>query len=126
MRVVLVGLPDERRQMRAHLASTAAVVAEFATVAAARASAQAHDALLIAEQAGDVDATTVRVEPLTPREMEVVALLADGLSNKAIGLRLGISDQTVKFHVAAICARLGAINRTDAVRRALRRGLVAA
>lgn len=63
-------------------------------------------------------------EPLTVREVEVLELLADGLSNKAIAARLGISDQTVKFHVAAICGKLGAANRTDAVRRAIRRGLV--
>jgi DNA-binding NarL/FixJ family response regulator len=46
------------------------------------------------------------------------------LSNKAIAARLGISDQTVKFHVASIAGKLGAQNRTDAVRRAVRRGLV--
>jgi DNA-binding NarL/FixJ family response regulator len=53
----------------------------------------------------------------------VLELLAQGLSNKAIAARLSISDQTVKFHVASICAKLGASNRTDAVRRGLRRGL---
>jgi DNA-binding NarL/FixJ family response regulator len=63
-------------------------------------------------------------EPLTPRELEVVALLTEGLPNKAIAQRLGISDQTVKFHVASIYGKLGASNRTDAVRRALRRGIV--
>ena len=47
-----------------------------------------------------------------------------GLPNKAIAARLRISDQTVKFHVAAILGRLGAVNRTDIVRRALARGLV--
>ena len=64
-------------------------------------------------------------EPLTPREIQVVELLAQGLPNKAIAARLGISDQTVKFHVSSICGKLGAINRTDAVRRAVRRGLIA-
>ena len=54
----------------------------------------------------------------------MLELLAEGLSNKAIAARLGISDQTVKFHVAAISGKLGASNRTDAVRRAIRRGLV--
>ena len=63
-------------------------------------------------------------EPLTPREIEVLELLAEGLPNKGIAARLGISDQTVKFHVAAIMGKLGASNRTDAVRRAVRRGLV--
>ena len=63
-------------------------------------------------------------ETLTPREVEVLELLAQELPNKAIAARLGISDQTVKFHVSSICGKLGATNRTDAVRRAIRRGLV--
>ena len=50
--------------------------------------------------------------------------LADGLSNKAIAARLGISDETVKFHLSAIFGKLQATNRTDAVRQALRRGMV--
>jgi len=61
---------------------------------------------------------------LTEREREVLALIAEGLSNKAIATRLGISDQTVKFHASSIQGKLGAANRTDAVRRAVRRGLV--
>ena len=63
-------------------------------------------------------------EPLTARERQVLALLAEGLPNKGIAAALDISDQTVKFHVAAIIGKLGASNRTDAVRRAVRRGLV--
>jgi DNA-binding NarL/FixJ family response regulator len=63
-------------------------------------------------------------EPLTRREIEVLDLLAEGLPNKAIAARLGISDQTVKFHVSSICGKLGAANRTDAVRRAVRRGII--
>ena len=63
-------------------------------------------------------------ESLTTRELDVLRLLAEGLPNKAIAARLGISDQTVKFHVASIGGKLGARNRTDAVRLAIRRGLV--
>ena len=63
-------------------------------------------------------------EPLTPREVQVLELLAEGLPNKAIAARLHISDQTVKFHVSSISGKLGAKNRTDAVRRAVRRGLI--
>ena len=63
-------------------------------------------------------------ETLTPREIQVLELLAEGLPNKAIAARLDISDQTVKFHVSSICAKLGASNRTAAVRRAVRRGLI--
>jgi DNA-binding NarL/FixJ family response regulator len=64
------------------------------------------------------------LEPLTPREQEVLNLLADGLSNKQIAERLDISGHTAKFHVASVLAKLGAANRADAVRRGVRRGLV--
>jgi DNA-binding NarL/FixJ family response regulator len=63
-------------------------------------------------------------ESLTPREREVVNLLAEGLSNKAIGERLAISEHTAKFHVNAILGKLGAASRTDAVMRAVRLGLI--
>jgi DNA-binding NarL/FixJ family response regulator len=56
--------------------------------------------------------------------LEVLALVAEGRSNKAIADVLGISDQTVKFHVASITGKLGAANRTEAVRRAVRQGLI--
>ena len=64
------------------------------------------------------------VEALTPRETQVLELVADGLSNKAIAGVLGLSDETVKFHLASIFGKLGASNRTDAVRLALRHGLI--
>jgi DNA-binding NarL/FixJ family response regulator len=64
------------------------------------------------------------VEPLTPREVEVLQLLAEGLSNKLLGSRLGISEHTAKFHVNAILGKLGAQGRTDAVVRAARMGLI--
>jgi len=67
---------------------------------------------------------SLMAEPLTAREQEVVQLLAGGLSNKAIGERLGISEHTVKFHVNAILAKLDAQTRTDAVVRAARLGLI--
>ena len=67
---------------------------------------------------GDERDETIR-EPLTAREVQVLELLAEGLSNKAVAARLGISDQTVKFHVASLSGKLGAANRTDAVRRAV-------
>jgi two-component system, NarL family, nitrate/nitrite response regulator NarL len=63
-------------------------------------------------------------EPLTPREVEVLQLLAQGLSNRAIADRLGISEHTAKFHVTAILGKLAAESRTDAVVRAARLGLV--
>ena len=62
--------------------------------------------------------------PLTPRELEVLAAMADGASNKAIARALGISFHTAKFHVAAILAKLDADSRTEAVAKAAQRGLV--
>ena len=61
---------------------------------------------------------------LTPRELEVLAAMADGASNKAIARRLGISFHTAKFHVAAILAKLDADSRTEAVAKAAHIGLV--
>lgn len=67
---------------------------------------------------------TARPEPLTPREIEVLRLLVEGLTNKAIAARLGISDHTVKFHIGAIMGKLGASSRTEAVTMAVRQGLI--
>lgn len=64
-------------------------------------------------------------EGLTHREREVLALLAEGLGNKAIAARLGVSDHTAKFHVNAILAKLGAGSRAEAIVQAARMGLVA-
>lgn len=63
-------------------------------------------------------------DPLTPRELEVLAMLAEGLSNKVLAYRLGISEHTVKFHVTSIMSKLGAGSRTDAVMQGIRRGLI--
>jgi DNA-binding NarL/FixJ family response regulator len=65
-----------------------------------------------------------RRERLTEREREILALLAEGLSNRAAGERLGITERTVKFHVGEILARLGASNRAQAVAIAKARGIV--
>jgi DNA-binding CsgD family transcriptional regulator len=62
--------------------------------------------------------------PLTPRELEVLALLAEGASNKLIARRLGISAHTVKFHVGSLIDKLDAVGRTDAVAHAARRGVI--
>ena len=64
------------------------------------------------------------VEPLTPREIEVLQLVAEGLTNRRIGERLGISEHTAKFHVNAILGKLGASTRSEAVAQAARLGLV--
>jgi two-component system nitrate/nitrite response regulator NarL len=61
---------------------------------------------------------------LTPRELEALRLIADGLPNKAIASRLGISEHTVKFHVNSILSKLAAQSRTEAVTNAARFGLI--
>ena len=153
MRVVIVGSAGEREGLRIRLDPSIEGVGEFGTLSAARAAAVDADAIVLAARRGDTpeegdfpdgepkgvarqdregdpkrvalqDALQEYVEPLTPREQQVLELLAEGLPNKAIAARLGISDQTVKFHVASISAKLGATNRTEAVRLALRRGLL--
>jgi DNA-binding NarL/FixJ family response regulator len=65
-----------------------------------------------------------QVEPLTPREMEVLQAMADGLSNKQIARQLGISEHTVKYHVNTILGKMGAQSRTEAVVRATRAGVL--
>lgn len=64
------------------------------------------------------------VEELTPREIEVLRMMAEGLGNKEIAVRLGISDHTVKFHISSILAKVGASSRTEAVTLGIRMGLI--
>jgi two-component system, NarL family, response regulator YdfI len=63
-------------------------------------------------------------EHLTPRELEVLGMLAEGLGNREIAGRLGVSDHTVKFHISSILDKLGAATRTEAVTLGLRLGLI--
>ena len=141
MRIALVGPAADRARLRRELGAFE-IVAEYATLSEARGAAIDIDAILLATEsdpgrgrtaagppgrlkaASTLDDDAIE-EELTARELEVLALMAEGLTNKRIAERLRISDQTVKFHVAAISGKLGAVNRTDAVRRAVRRGLVA-
>ena len=71
-----------------------------------------------------LDETDELVEELTEREAQVLQLLAQGLPNKQIALELNISEHTAKFHVSAIYAKLVVTNRTEAVRRGARLGLI--
>jgi len=133
MRCVIVGPPEARARLRARLPAAVEVVGEARTLREAREGWTDVDAWLIApsrsaapsptDDIDDLD-ESAGIEPLTSRELDVLELLAQGLPNKAIATRLGISDQTVKFHVATICGKLGASNRTDAARRAFRLGLI--
>lgn len=126
MRVIVIGNTQQRRDLREALETTAPdVVAEFGSLREARDAGIDADAFLSAAPAPPVDLDDApAVESLTPREIAVLELVAEGLSNKAVAVRLGISDQTVKFHLTSISGKLGALNRTDAVRRAVRRGLI--
>jgi DNA-binding CsgD family transcriptional regulator len=73
---------------------------------------------------GPVDAADTGTAPLTPRELEVLRMMADGAANKEIAWKLAISEHTVKFHVASVMGKLNASSRTEAVTRGLRRGLI--
>jgi two-component system nitrate/nitrite response regulator NarL len=125
MRVVIIGRADARARLLRQLPAGVEVIGEARTLREARATTSA-DAYVIAADAlsGAPDDERDVVDPLTPRELDVLTLLSQGLPNKSIAAALGISDQTVKFHVAAIYGKLGATNRTDAARRALRLGLI--
>lgn len=132
MRIVLAGPQADRDRLRRELLDAGFdIVAETdvrplpsdgvpAADAIVEATSNGHASLLRNRALSGDDA----MEALTAREHEVLAHVAQGMSNKAIAEALGISDQTVKFHVAAVIGKLGASNRTDAVRRAIRRGLV--
>lgn len=81
--------------------------------------------LLAPPHPGALDEELAGHEALTPRELDVLRLVAEGLPNKTIATRLRISEHTVKFHITAILAKLGAASRTEAVRLGARRGLIA-
>jgi len=104
----------------AELRAAATAAAQGFTVLPAGLAARLLPARLAASDAG----LDEPLEPLTPREREVLELLAHGLSNRQIAERLGISEHTAKFHVAAVLAKLGATSRTEAVSRGVRRGLI--
>jgi two-component system, NarL family, response regulator YdfI len=69
-------------------------------------------------------ATAARESVLTQREREVFGMMAEGAANKNIAWKLGISEHTVKFHVASILAKLGASSRTEAVTLGIRKGMI--
>jgi len=81
-------------------------------------------ALQPARIAGEPTGTATAQQTLTARETEVLAMIADGLGNKIIAARLGISTHTVKFHIASIFAKLNAGSRTEAVTIGIRHGLL--
>jgi DNA-binding CsgD family transcriptional regulator len=100
------------------------LVALLGSVAGVRLAAAGEDADVAIVPRGHPE----RVDPsdidLTPRELDVLALMAEGASNKLIAKRLGISVHTAKFHVGSILDKLDATGRTDAVAHAARRGVI--
>jgi DNA-binding CsgD family transcriptional regulator len=101
------------------------LAALLAGVAGIRIVAEGDAADVVVSAAGVEVETLAPLSPsLTAREREVVALLAEGLSNKEIALRLGIAPDTAKFHVARVIDKLDATGRTDAVAHAARRGVI--
>jgi DNA-binding CsgD family transcriptional regulator len=87
-------------------------------------AASADDAAMTDTAPDALDASPSTDALLTPREREVLALLAEGASNKAIARTLGISVHTAKFHVGSLLDKLDATGRTDAVTHAARRGVI--
>ena len=124
LRVVLVGSESACARLRAQAGDAFTVAGEYRDLASARADVPDADAFLVAPESRGASRDPAWVEALTEREIEVLTLLAEGLSNKGIATRLGISDQTVKFHVASISGKLGTHTRTETVRRAVRSGLI--
>jgi DNA-binding NarL/FixJ family response regulator len=103
-----------REEMRAAIAAADAGMGAMPAEWLARATPR--------NRAVDWDVDGVPDERLTVREQEVLEWLSQGLSNRRIAERLGISEHTVKFHITAIYGKLGASTRTEAVNHALRRG----
>ena len=125
-----VGVPPIERQGQNPLSAIAPDVDGATLVAAIRAVAAGLTVIDPSLEWGDTSLDARRFDgkleagPLSPREQEVLQLVAAGLPNKAIARELGISDHTVKFHVSSLLSKLDAGSRTEAVTIATRRGLL--
>jgi DNA-binding CsgD family transcriptional regulator len=111
-----------RRRIRAVVERAGGVVAGEAASIEELPPADAGDATIVDDGAGPRAETLL--EALTPRERQVLERLADGYANREIAAQLGISEHTVKFHVAALYGKLGVASRAEAVRIGLRHGLI--
>ena len=109
-------------------ASAAGILAAVEAVAAGLAVIDAHDleALLAASRGSGGTSLAAAADngKLTAREIEVLRMIAEGSANKTIAWKLGISEHTVKFHVASVLGKLHAATRTEAVTIGIRKGLV--
>jgi NarL family two-component system response regulator YdfI len=113
-----------------------AILPRYATPEEIIAAIQAAASGLVALHPDIFDSMLSRIRPgqqseldpsgqiLTPREIEVLRMIAEGLGNKEIASKLSISDHTVKFHISSIFAKLGASNRAEAVTLGIRHGLI--
>jgi two-component system, NarL family, response regulator YdfI len=113
-----------------------AILPRYATPEEIIAAIQAAATGLVALHPDIFDSMLSRIRPgqqseldpsgqiLTPREIEVLRMIADGLGNKEIASKLSISDHTVKFHISSIFAKLSASNRAEAVTLGIRHGLI--
>jgi DNA-binding CsgD family transcriptional regulator len=124
-------LNDPRTRTRVRLAIDVADPTLADRIAAALAEVEGLDLVakgdepdaLVVTAPGAASGPDANVE-LTPRELEVLVLLAEGASNKQIARRLGISAHTAKYHVASLLEKLDAVSRTDAVAHAARIGVL--
>jgi DNA-binding NarL/FixJ family response regulator len=115
-----------RSGVRAVLRSDATAEELATAIAAARAGLLVlHPDALKSSTEARAARSRIGATALTAREQEILEMIAEGMSNRTIASRLGISSQTVKFHVASILAKLGAGSRTEAVTFGLRQGLIA-
>jgi DNA-binding NarL/FixJ family response regulator len=130
--IVVTSTPHEAWTARARRAGVRAVLRSDATADELAAALEAtHAGLLVVHPdavgvvpAANPAASTVEAAGPTPRELEVLEMMAEGMSNRAIAARLKISRHTVKFHVAALLTKLGARSRTEAVTAGIREGLI--
>jgi NarL family two-component system response regulator YdfI len=121
------GLPGIAEALRS---GVRAVLSRHSSASQIVAAIEAAAAGFVVLQPGDLDGLLINpqpaslAEPLTPREVEVLGMLAEGQTNKSIAHRLGISEHTVKFHVTSIMGKLNAGSRTEAVTQGIRQGLI--
>ena len=134
--VLLIDAPDSGWTSRALRAGVKAILPRdalseeiFSAIQAVHAGFVILDPEVTQELARHVhlesaDHVPAAFDELTTREIEVLRMMADGLGNKQIASRLGISDHTIKFHISSILDKLGASSRTEAVTLGIRMGLI--
>jgi len=134
--VILSDEPDRELGARLLLAGSVAILERHPStvhlLAAVRAAVSGLATLSTSHVAAFMDATTnvdspggaEWIQPLTPRELQILRMLSDGAANKSIAAQLQISEHTAKFHVGQILAKLGAESRTEAVTIGIRQGLI--